>query len=342
MVFVRPKVNLNMSNSVKEILFGHARGFFHRGIILLLHFMNGTKKYFILLFLWGAFLPSFAQTDKYSKEHGDSLIGGKFTVDSKKEARDAMENIVKYTGITQNFEIVENSNIPTAIAYIKNRKRYVAYNPAFMVRVKVGTKSDWGAISVLAHEIGHHLSGHTLIRRRRDPQEELDADRFSGFILYKMGATLDEAKSCINNVQLNSNPETHPAKNARLIAITLGWLDANKLEEGLFAADTSSKNLFPVLPPDSVQQKKSPYVYKCVIYGDKNYYFVDGKNQIFSIDNYGEPYVVGYKVKSLDSSFDWIFSVQSLTYGVDSRGKMWSKTYAGDMFVVGRVYNIKQ
>lgn len=283
-----------------------------------------------------------AQNIPYTKEHGDTLIKEKFTVNSQQEARSAVENIVKYTGITQNFEIVENPNIPTAIAYIRNKKRYIAYNPAFMVRVKVGTQSDWGAISVLAHEIGHHLSGHTLIRRRRDPQEELDADRFSGFILYKMGATLDQAKSCISNVELNSNPLTHPAKNARLIAITMGWLDANKLDEGAFAIDTSAANLFPVMPLDSVRKKKSPYVYKCVIYGDKNYYFVDNKNQIVSIDNYGEPYVVGYKVKSPDSGFDWIFSAQGFTYGVDSQGKMWSKTYAGDMFVVGRVYNIKQ
>ena len=284
-----------------------------------------------------------AQPGEYSKDHGDSLINTKYTVDSRTEAKDAVEDIVRYTGLTENFEILQNPNISTAIAYIRKGKRYIAYNPAFMLRVKDRTKSDWGAISVLAHEIGHHLAGHTLIKRRRDPQEELDADRFSGFILYKMGASLDEAKSCINLVELNSNPATHPMKNARLVAITIGWLDANKLEEGSFVADTTSRNFSSFPNPDSlVVRKKSPYVYKCVIYGDKNYYFVDKKNQIISIDNYGEPYVVGYKVKALDTEFDWIFSVQSLTYGVDNRGKMWSKTYAGDMFVVGKVYNIKQ
>lgn len=306
------------------------------------------KAIIISLIFFGIHILVFSQQEPYSSRHGESLIHGKYTVDSKSEAKETVERIVRYTGLTENFEIVENPNISTAIAYIKKGKRYVAYNPAFMLRVKDRTKSDWGAISVLAHEIGHHLSGHTLIKRRRDPQEELDADRFSGFILNKMGASLDEAKSCINLVELNSNPETHPMKNARLVAITIGWLDANSLEEGVFNTDTTSKNFPLVSLPDSVDKKKimdkkkSPYVYKCVIYGDKNYYFVDAKNQIISINDYLEPYVVGYKVKSLDSSFDWIFSVQSLTYGVDSRGKMWSKTYAGDMFVVGKVYNIKQ
>jgi len=290
----------------------------------------------------------YAQTqEKYSKEHGDSLIHSKYSVDSKKEAKDAVENIVRYTGITQNFEIVENPNIPNANAYIKKRKRYVAYNPQFMLRVKDRTKSDWGAISVLAHEIGHHLSGHTLIKRKKkmqaeNIQEELDADRFSGFILYKMGATLEEAKSAINNVELNSDPATHPPKTERLIAITLGWLDANRLEEGYTTTDTSSKNIPSITLADTFILKKSPYVYKCVLYGDKNYYFVDEKNQIVSINIYGDPYVVGYKVKSQDMAFDWIFSAQGLTYGVDSRGKMWSKTYAGDMFIVGRIYNISK
>lgn len=287
------------------------------------------------------------QPKEYTKEHGDSLIKKVYTIDSKKEAEDEVIKIVSYTGLAQNFQIIESAGIPTARAYIKKKQRYIEYNPKFMLRVKDRTKSDWGSISVLAHEIGHHLSGHTLAKRKvnkreENLKEELDADRFSGFILYKMGATLEEAKLALNTVELNSNPETHPPKTERLIAITLGWLDANKLEER-YSADTSITNLIASLSSDSIKmKKKKPYVYKCVIYGDKNYYFVDEKNQVLSIDNSGEPYIVGYKVKSHDLSFDWIFSVQSLTYGVDSRGKMWSKTYAGDLFVVGRVYNIER
>lgn len=301
--------------------------------------MNLKRKIILYSALCIVYAAVYSQP-KYSKEHGDGLINQKYAVDSKKEAKDAVENIVLYTGLTQNFEIIGNPSIRTAQAYIKKKKRYVAYNPEFMLRVKDRTKSDWGAVSVLAHEIGHHLAGHTLIKRKRNLQEELDADRFSGFIMYKMGAALEEAKACAQNMELNSNPQTHPPKTERLIAITLGWLEANKLEERVFSSDTPSQTMNPVHSSDSVKQKKIPFIYKCVIYGDKNYYFVDNKNQVVSIDNYGEPYVVGYKVKSQDQSFDWIFSVQSLTYGVDSNGKMWSKTYAGDMIIVGKVYTI--
>jgi hypothetical protein len=302
--------------------------------------MSSKKKYLFILFFIVSIYCNAQIQQQYSREHGDSLIKQNLFADPKKEAKDAVDHIVKYTGLIQNFQIVENPTLHTAIAYIKNRQRYIAYNPQFMLRVKDRTKSDWGAISVLAHEIGHHLSGNTLIKHKINLQDELDADRFSGFILYKMGATLEEAKSVINLVELNSNPETHPPKTQRLIAITIGWLDANKLEEGAFPVDTAITNLLPLLSSNLDMKKKIPYVYKCIIYGDKNYYFVDEKNQVLSIDDYGQPYVVGYKVKSQDSSFDWIFSVQSLTYGVDTRGKMWNKTYAGDMIMVGRVYNI--
>ena len=204
---------------------------------------------------------------KYSKEHGDSLIGKNYTVDSKKEADESVTKIVSYTGLVQNFQITENPGIPTARAYIKKKQRYIEYNPQFMLRVKDRTKSDWGSISVLAHEIGHHLSGHTLAKRKNNThdenrQEELDADRFSGFILYKMGATLDEAKLALTTVELKSNPETHPQKTERLIAITLGWLDANKLEERFSTVDSSITNITTMLSGDSVKlKKKKPYDY---------------------------------------------------------------------------------
>lgn len=253
---------------------------------------------------------------------------------------DAVAKIVSYTGLSQNFEVVENPNIKTAIAYIKKRKRYIAYNPEFMLRVKDRTKSDWGAISVLAHEIGHHLAGHTLVKRNRKPQEELDADRFSGFILHQMNATLDEAKTAIRSIELDSDPERYPPKTERLVAITLGWLDANKLKDGYSPADPVVKDPLNPITDSAKLKRGKPYVYKCVIYGDKNYYFVDEKNQVISINDFGDPFVVGYKVVSQDPRFEWIFSVQSLTYGVDSHGKMWSKTYEGDMFIVGRAYNL--
>src|ERR1035437_5821705 len=106
---------------------------------------------YLTIFLLASFCGLlFSQpSENYSSEHGDSLIHQKYSVDSKKEAEDAVEHIVQYTGLTQNFQIVENSNITTAIAYNKRKQRYIAYNPKFMLRVKDRTKSYWGPVSVL-------------------------------------------------------------------------------------------------------------------------------------------------------------------------------------------------
>ncbi|MEM9024266.1 MAG: M48 family metalloprotease, partial [Bacteroidota bacterium] len=82
-----------------------------------------------------------------------------------KEAKVAVSRIVQYTGLAPNFIIVEG-DVSTALAYIKDNKRYIAYNPAFIRKLRTKTRTDWGAVSVLAHEIGHHLSGHTLAARK--------------------------------------------------------------------------------------------------------------------------------------------------------------------------------
>ena len=56
---------------------------------------------------------------------------------------------------------------------------------------------------------------------------ELEADEFAGFILYKMGAKLEEAQ-----LALQSLPDgdifstTHPDKPARLSAVATGWYNA--------------------------------------------------------------------------------------------------------------------
>jgi len=99
---------------------------------------------------------------------------------------------MKYTGLLSNF-IIKTADVPNAKASISGSTRYVLYNQLFMKRVKQQTNTDWAAISILAHEIGHHLSGHTLDDQGTRPNKELEADRFSGFVLAKMSATLEEA-----------------------------------------------------------------------------------------------------------------------------------------------------
>ncbi|MFZ2901105.1 MAG: hypothetical protein WA004_20915 [Saprospiraceae bacterium] len=144
---------------------------------------------------------------------------------SDNEAEDAMRRIMRYTGLPANFTI-KAANVPNAAAVLYQEQRFILYNQYFMMRIKDQTQTDWSAMSILAHEIGHHLSGHTLDSQGSRPDKELEADRFSGFVLYKMGATVDEARIAMETLAAETGTATHPPKSARLAAVTNGWLEA--------------------------------------------------------------------------------------------------------------------
>jgi tetratricopeptide (TPR) repeat protein len=79
------------------------------------------------------------------------------------------------------------------------------------------------SVSIFAHEIGHHLCGHTLDVLGSRPDKELEADRFSGFVMYKLGATLEQAQAAMVALGNPSYVSTHPPLVNRLAAIRNGW-----------------------------------------------------------------------------------------------------------------------
>jgi hypothetical protein len=150
-----------------------------------------------------------------------------FSFPPDKVTQAAVDKIMKFTGLQVNFELVA-ANVPTAVATMQNGKRLILYNQLFMKDVNKDTGTDWSAVSILAHEIGHHLNQHTLGLGGDRSEQELAADKFSGDILFKMGATLDQARAA-----MESRPETkspyYPPKAVRLVAIGNGWINAQEL-----------------------------------------------------------------------------------------------------------------
>jgi hypothetical protein len=140
----------------------------------------------------------------------------------------AVSRIMRYTGLPQNFTITESA-VPNAAALIVMGqdgvpKRVIAYNRQFMQEVARATgDQDWSGTSILAHEIGHHLSGHTLLPGGSKPPIELEADKFSGFVLFKMGATLPQAEKAIATLIPQADGPTHPGRKKRLDAVKAGW-----------------------------------------------------------------------------------------------------------------------
>ena len=147
------------------------------------------------------------------------------------DANKVVSDIMEYTGLPQNFEVVEGQ-VPNAAAVIVMGKdnlphRVIAYNRDFMKHVRQATQNnDWASISIMAHEIGHHLCGHTILPGGSQPPTELEADKFSGFVLYKMGASLADAQIAMETLVPDRDSPTHPARSKRVSAIQDGWQSA--------------------------------------------------------------------------------------------------------------------
>lgn len=137
-----------------------------------------------------------------------------------------IQNILSYSGIPMNFEVY-SADIQNAVATIINNRRYIIYDPKLLGYADRNSNSYWNSMSILAHEIGHHLSGHTMKNSIDNHKRELEADKFSGFILFKMGATVEEATHTILVLGSEEDSDSHPSKYKRIDAITNGWNEAS-------------------------------------------------------------------------------------------------------------------
>ncbi len=147
------------------------------------------------------------------------------------DAEIAVDNILDIIGVFRNFTIQECPDINNAVAKIietasGNKERYILYDSEFFKRIDDKAANDWAAVSILAHEISHHLNGHALNNKGSNHKFELEADYSSGYYLGRMGATLEEAQSAIQTFRYEKATSTHPAKADRLNAIKRGWSKA--------------------------------------------------------------------------------------------------------------------
>lgn len=161
---------------------------------------------------------------------------------SNQHAEAVVDRILKQVGLLRNFIVVECPNTENCFATVVDGQRYIVYDGAFMKRVENVTHTDWSAISIVAHEIGHHLQGHTIDGKGARPQKELEADRFSGFVMQRLGASLEESLVAIKTLGDDKATYSHPAKTYRIDAIRQGWMDA----AGLTTAVTPSKSEAPL------------------------------------------------------------------------------------------------
>lgn len=151
------------------------------------------------------------------------------------EAENALDRILSVIGASKRFVLQPCDNINNAVAISYKGVRYILYDKEFMNSISSG--DNWGNLFILAHEVGHHVNGHSLdlvlyaaeaveaetLASRR--QQELEADEFAGFVLGRLGASLSETTTVLNSLANDRDDtySTHPSKSRRLIAVNAGY-----------------------------------------------------------------------------------------------------------------------
>ena len=143
------------------------------------------------------------------------------------QAAGIIREITDAVGLQPRFELRATTQVDNAAAVVYDGKRYLLYNPQFLAAINQAGHTDWAGISILAHEMGHHLNGHTLRGGGSQPQDELEADEFSGFVLRRLGASLAQAQAALAAVAPEQGSASHPGRGPRLAAISQGWGRAN-------------------------------------------------------------------------------------------------------------------
>ena len=210
---------------------------------IIIHFYF-TQFAMILLLLLANVQTLFSQTPMTIK-HGCNFAaadteGDVMVYEASKEANQIVERIMKLNVLPQNF-IIKAADIKNAVATTEGKQRYILYSTIFLENFKKEAKTQWAAFCVLAHEIGHHLSNHDLQEKTPSVRKrfELEADRFAGGIMFRLGATLEEAQAGVNTFSLENESQTHPPKRARLEALAVGWKQAQEQSESVSTKEGS-------------------------------------------------------------------------------------------------------
>ena len=155
------------------------------------------------------------------------------------EARDILKNMLDTIQWKENFSIREQNGIQNAYATIINRVRWIIYDNTFLEEVDTYTATKWASISILAHEMGHHYYNHVVSSSGSTPPKEIEADNFSGYVMAKLGATLDQSIAAIQAIASDRASSSHPAKKDRVASITKGWNAAKTSNTGTGNTGTS-------------------------------------------------------------------------------------------------------
>jgi formylglycine-generating enzyme required for sulfatase activity len=126
---------------------------------------------------------------------------------------------------TDKITVIKSPQVNNANAALKDGRPYILYSKYFVESVRYKTNGDWRLKGIFAHEVAHHVLFHTMQASSSRRDLELEADKWAGAALYKLGATLEQATACVAETS-EKGSSTHPPRSERLAAVKSGWLEA--------------------------------------------------------------------------------------------------------------------
>lgn len=237
---------------------------------------------------------------------GSQIIRRSFKSDSEalKMFREVL-SAAGLAGLDDRIRLRASADTENAVAYMDGDDRFIAYNAVFMQRLQEKNANYWPLLAILAHEIGHHVRFHTQIHGRNH-EFELEADYQAGFILRRMGATLDQATAVFKTFPEEAT-EYHPGRAERVQMVTVGWRDggssvasaqnmptpiADDPEEGA-AADVSGREAEE--EKKRIESKGTGSRSDQVFFGVEVFYYrkdLDGERVVRALDRAGIPFQV--------------------------------------------------
>jgi hypothetical protein len=159
-----------------------------------------------------------------------------------KEAIEVFDKICEAAAIKNNFKLVECNGINGCKSNVKNGVAYILYDNNFLKSIKsnnalgftekkINTKNakneEWTSITILAHELGHHVQQHfgeDVQKFLGNYEIELQADEYAGNILCILGASLQEGKQAYySSVIPEEKTIDHPDKASRIKRFEEGY-----------------------------------------------------------------------------------------------------------------------
>jgi hypothetical protein len=241
---------------------------------------------------------------------------------SEQEAKVIVNKISSVSGLTPSVIVTEDHNVKKAVAFIKNNEQHISYNPFELGRIRDSSGTAWSVVSIFAHEMAHHLLGHTLNPTNIDKQDELKCDRFAGHILCRLGATQAEALAVIPFTGTHSGTETHPPREHREIAALNGWEEANSLNKK---------------KPDCsfLQAEYQTPLLRVNLISDKTNYYLLSDMILVWYDEFGRSHSAGKAEKTEDNRYPFVILLDKKEYFVSEGGTIWNRTDYNAMMQIG-------